>query len=282
MTTSIKFYKKGKYRAIIRKEEQWIGITDESLDKIHQIAMGGSDWELDENTKIIKSTFGYCIKRWFITEKGNRQNMNNCVLLNEEEWGNVTNKIVDYFKNPCDFHKTILPITKPLAQDITGVEMMRLQLGRGRYAIHSMLDDEKYFHFQQVYDNEIVKGITLNRQQWYILSMCNDNVKEAFSTDVDFTKHLGCGKYISVNTHNSIRLIHIRQYWNCKDGLNEEPVPTPTKTGVTMSDDEWTHLSIWFEMDMRADGWKPCYDSSDHSNQEVVINCHECTPWFYY
>lgn len=277
--TSISFNETNKYRAIIKQDGKWIGLTEDALDVLRPMAENELNFEtvldtvLDSATKVIPTNMGFCLRRYLISESGQTIPTPISILMTKTTWRYILNSVRDYFKDPSGYCKQTLK--QPPVNDIDGMEIMRRHLGRDRYVVHSHLNGENKFHFRQMgVDGQFVKGLSLNSQQWYKLSKCNEEVQKCLSSQDVFIRHLGAGRNLTVKMHMASRIIHIRQYWKPNDSS-----PLPTKEGIALTVEEWCKLTEWFDIPIRIEGWKPCIERDDHANQFGCLECPECTPW---
>lgn len=314
---SIKFFDDGKYEAILRKDDHWLGLTTSALTELVNIAKGDGEFDLDVDTKLTftssEGKMQYCFGRTFKTSKGNVLQKRCTVILSETEWNDTLRKVLshrgipDHKRPKLDLDisdelviNTSTPTTPTKigfgtpkrklsfseVNELEPMDLTRSHLGRDRYVNVSKFGDALYAHIRvHARDgNKLIpstRGIALTPQQWSQLVSYKDDINNSFRKDDDegCMKHLGAGKYASVSNFNEHRFVQIRQYW-MPENCTE---PKPTKKGVTLNADEWENLYDLFDRMNNTIGElrdvKPCWAQEDHLNQYGALECRDCNPW---
>ena len=113
-----------------------------------------------------------------------------------------------------------------------------------------------------------------------IRDICNNvNALKEDDGSVKYFQHIGGGHYVSVTS--GYKCVDFRKWfqpYHAKDGEIK-----PTKKGVALRFDEWTHLCNLVDVINTAypslvDA-QPCYYQEDHMDHLGWLNCAECHPF---
>ena len=135
------------------------------------------------------------------------------------------------------------------------------------------------------YRNELVptkKGISLPLVRWVqLLEQAEfiDGLMEKIKSGATVDEKLPIGGPVILKMCSPFWTVHIREYY--KDVKTGDV--RPTRSGIILKHSEWKVLLDQVNEIQRQmpeiEKTEPCYLRLDHSNQEGMLSCPECSPW---
>ena len=146
-------------------------------------------------------------------------------------------------------------------------------------------EDDEHVVTLKIKDEERMKSIEFPPHRWASfrqkVEQINDAVKYvAEGVDgVNVRLHLGGGYYVGVTS--GYRCVDFRKFYKPYGSMEGHIMPT--KRGISLRLDEWSHLcNLIDSVNTRYPSLGqalPCYYEGDHHNQLGWIDCTECFPY---